>query len=142
MGEVSISWVGVPSSDFLTDKAIDILNAYLSDSAISPLQRQLVEIDDPWASDLGFDTSDQSTTVINLGLQAVPTEKLETVFDAVKKTLQDVVDKGVDMDRISMVLHREQRRVRQPCAAVLASASKLSLTTIPNTSRAYPPISF
>lgn len=111
MGEVSISWVGAPSNDFLTEKAIDILNSYLTDSAISPLQKALVEIEDPYATDLGFDISDQLTTVLNLGLSSVPTEKLNEVAPKVKEVLAGIVEAGVDMKRMEMILNREQRKV-------------------------------
>jgi Zn-dependent M16 (insulinase) family peptidase len=123
MGEVSLSWVGVSAGDYLTDKAIDILNAYLSDSAISPLQKALVEIDDPYATDIGFDTFDQYTTVINLNLQSVPSEKLESAGEEVKKVLKSVVEQGIDMERMHMVLNREQRRVRRSLLFQFASSS-------------------
>ena len=111
MGEVCLSWVGVPSHDFLTDKAIDTLNSYLSDSAISPLQKALVEVEDPYATDLAFDTSDRSTTVINLNMQSVPTEKLEFAVKEVKGVLEQIVRDGIDMERMRMILDREQRKV-------------------------------
>jgi len=111
MGEVCVSWIGVPSSDFLTDKAIDILNSYLSDSAISPLQKALVEIDEPYATDIGFDTSDQTTTVINLNMSSVPVEKLDKVVGETKAVMRGILKDGIDMERMTMVLHREQRKL-------------------------------
>lgn len=133
MGEVQISWVGVPSSDFLTDKAIDVLNSYLTDSSISPLQKALVENEDSFATDIGFDTSDQSTTVFNLSLSSVPTEKLELVAPEVKKIMRGIVEEGIDMKRMEMILHREQRKVgffsvNSHCAFTEASLSAKSLS--------------
>lgn len=113
MGEVCISWVGVENTDYLTDKAIDILNAYLSDSAISPLQKELVEVDDPLATEIGFDTLDQTTTIINLNMSSVPTEKLDGAAEQAKDVLRKVLKEGIDLDRMTMVLHREQRKVGQ-----------------------------
>lgn len=107
-----MSWIGVPSSDFLTDKAIDTLNSYLSDSAISPLQKALVEVDEPLATDIGFDTADQTTTVINLNMSSVPTEKLDGAAEEAKKVMRQVLKDGIDMERMNMILHREQRKVR------------------------------
>lgn len=111
MGEVSINWIGPPYQDFLSEKALGVLNAYLSDSAISPLQRELIEIDEPWATTLGFASTDYSTSVLQLALSSVPTAKLDTVGEAVKDTLRRVLKSGIDMERMTMILNREQRKV-------------------------------
>lgn len=111
MGEVSMNWVGASYQDFLTEKALDILAAYLSDSAISPLQKQLIEIDEPWATGLGFESTDYSTAILQLSLSSVPTEKLDKVPEAVKDTLRRVLKAGIDMERMTMILNREQRKV-------------------------------
>lgn len=111
MGEVSINWVGPSYHDFLEEKAIDVLNSYLGDSAISPLQKDLIEIDEPWATALGFASTDYSTSVLQLSLASVPAEKLDSVAIAVKDTLKRVLKAGIDMDRMTMILHREQRKV-------------------------------
>jgi Zn-dependent M16 (insulinase) family peptidase len=50
VGEVSWSWVGPIWRDYDTEKALDILAAYLSDSPVSPLYRELVEIDEPFCT--------------------------------------------------------------------------------------------
>lgn len=111
MGEVSINWIGPTYQDFLSEKALGVLNAYLSDSAISPLQKELIEIDEPWATNLGFASTDYSTSVLQLALSSVPTAKLDTVGEAVKDTLRRVLKSGIDMERMTMILNREQRKV-------------------------------
>lgn len=127
MGEVCISWVGVENTDYLTDKAIDILNAYLSDSAISPLQKELVEVDDPLATEIGFDTLDQTTTIINLNMSSVPTEKLDGAAEQAKDVLRKVLNEGIDLDRMTMVLHREQRKLLNTLEKDAADALTYSL---------------
>lgn len=111
MGEVTMNWIGASYQDFLTEKALDILASYLSDSAISPLQKQLIEINDPWATGLGLDSTDYSTAILQLSLSSVPTARLDKVAEAVKDTLRRVLKTGIDMDRMTMILNREQRKV-------------------------------
>lgn len=112
MGEVNINWVGVPQKDHMTDSAINNLNTYLSDSAISPLQKALIEIEEPFATDVSFNSYDQLTTVVQLSFSSVPTEKLQIVGEEARKVMQQIADEGVDMERMSMLLDREQRKVR------------------------------
>lgn len=47
VGELMMSWIGVPHNDFLTDNALEVLGQYLTDSAVSPLYKEFVEIEDP-----------------------------------------------------------------------------------------------
>ena len=47
VGELMLSWIGVPHNDFITDNALEILGEYLTDSAVSPLYKEFVEIEDP-----------------------------------------------------------------------------------------------
>jgi Zn-dependent M16 (insulinase) family peptidase len=47
VGEIMLSWIGVPASDFVQDLALEVLGEYLTDSAVSPLYKEFVEIDEP-----------------------------------------------------------------------------------------------
>lgn len=46
-GELMLSWIGVPADDFVNDLALEVLGTYLTDSAVSPLYKEFVEIDEP-----------------------------------------------------------------------------------------------
>lgn len=122
MGEVSLNWIGPSYQDFLGEKALGVLNAYLSDSAISPLQKELIEVDEPWATSLGFASTDYSTSVLQLALSSVPTPKLDQVEEAVKNILRRTLKAGIDMERMTMILNREQRKVRKHIASHRHSA--------------------
>lgn len=111
MGEISINWVGPSYSDFLTEKALDVLNSYLGESAVSPLQRELIEIAEPWATGIGFQALEHSTAVLTLSASSVPTEKLDSIQQEITNVLKGVLKQGVDMQRMSMILNREQRKV-------------------------------
>ncbi|GAA94382.1 uncharacterized protein L969DRAFT_105184 [Mixia osmundae IAM 14324] len=110
-GEVLLSWLGPPRDDFLSEKALDILSTYLSDSPVSPIYRDLVEIEEPLATDLGFYVSDQEKHVLNVYATSVPTEKLNTVKDKVIEVFRRVVESGIDMERMAMLLKRDRIKI-------------------------------
>jgi hypothetical protein len=47
VGELIISFLGPPPSAFLERKALDIIGTYLTSSAVAPLNKEYVEIDNP-----------------------------------------------------------------------------------------------
>lgn len=55
IGEVMISWIGYKSNETEISLAISTVGEYLTDSAVSPLGRRFVEVDDPWTT--GFSLS-------------------------------------------------------------------------------------
>lgn len=52
VGEISISWVGVGAKEFQNDLALEVLGEYLTESAVSPLYKEFVEIEDPFCTGL------------------------------------------------------------------------------------------
>lgn len=106
-----MAWAGPAFNEFLTRQAINILNSYLTTSAVSPLRKDIVEIDDPYATDLWFEVLDQTTCVPYLTLSGVPAAKLEEAGPKVKAILRDVIESGIDMQQLQSVLQRERRKV-------------------------------
>lgn len=53
-GEVMITWVGPEITDRVTGEALSVLGTYLTDSAVSPIQKAFVERDDPYATGQSF----------------------------------------------------------------------------------------
>ena len=49
---------------------------YLSDTPVSPLQRDLVEVSDAYCSDVEVMELENSVSVFGVTLEGVPTEKL------------------------------------------------------------------
>lgn len=47
VGELMLSWIGVPHDDFLNDLALEVIGLYLTDSAVSPLSKKFIEVDEP-----------------------------------------------------------------------------------------------
>ncbi len=54
---------------------------YLTDSPIAPLQRELVEIDEPLCSDIDVSQLENKDTVFGITLQGVPTDMIKTTDD-------------------------------------------------------------
>ena len=49
-GMVYIAWRGPPAKDQYTVTALYVMMEYLTDTAVAPLQREFVEIEDPYCS--------------------------------------------------------------------------------------------
>ncbi|PKI83996.1 hypothetical protein MVES_002292 [Malassezia vespertilionis] len=112
MGEVQISWVGPPLTNNLALHALDVLGAYLTDSAVSPLQRAFVEIDKPLSTDICVMTTERAgASILSVIFSSVPTAELDTLDAELVAVLRDLVENGVDMQRMHMVLRRERLRL-------------------------------
>lgn len=88
-GSLLISWIGPTALETLASTALDMVCTYFSDSAISVLNRHLVEIPSPLATEIEYSTDDYVRTVINLDISGVPTEKLLEVDAQVKKLIAE-----------------------------------------------------
>ncbi|MFH4979226.1 hypothetical protein AB6A40_005935 [Gnathostoma spinigerum] len=119
-GVVQISWVGPKASDLYTSVALEILFEYLQDTAVAPLQRDFIQLADPFASSVFFCLSEQSTSEIVLFFSGVPVEKLETIKNRLfEKTLNGHRDEKVfDMERLGFIINK----------AVLKRYAKLETT--------------
>ncbi|KAF9111927.1 hypothetical protein BGX27_004236 [Mortierella sp. AM989] len=111
MGEVAINWFGPPITDFLTFQALDIIETYLTDSAVAILKKEMVEIEDPYCTSVDFQTSQRIRVEIRLGFDSVPTEKLEEIEPKLFSILEKIAQDGFDMDRISSVIKREKLKL-------------------------------
>lgn len=52
---------------------------YLTDTPVAPLQRELVEIDDPYSSDVDVMELENSVSVFGISLEGVPYDKLNSI---------------------------------------------------------------
>ncbi|RUP48608.1 Metalloenzyme, LuxS/M16 peptidase-like protein [Jimgerdemannia flammicorona] len=109
MGEVMFAWMG--PKDYLELKAIDVLNTYLSDSAVSVLQREFVEIEEPLCTDIDFHMTEQLRVILTLNFSNVPAENLEEIKPKFLRVLDRVCKQGFDMDRMRTVINREKLKV-------------------------------
>ncbi|KAI8335048.1 Metalloenzyme, LuxS/M16 peptidase-like protein [Chlamydoabsidia padenii] len=112
IGAISISWLGPLGDDFFEMVAIQVLNSYLADSSLSPLQKLLVEIDDPLCTFVDFLQTEHARTSITINIENVPTPYAEIVVPMVIDALNDIVaTQNIDMDRMYTLIDRERLKV-------------------------------
>lgn len=112
VGEVQLSWVGPPPDALLDLQSIDIVGTYLCDSAVSPVQHEFVERDDPLCTDVYFGTTERAgANILTALFSGVPTSELDALDNKLHALLSRIADEGVSMPRMSMVLRRERQRV-------------------------------
>ncbi|KAL0580364.1 hypothetical protein V5O48_001609 [Marasmius crinis-equi] len=113
MGEVIINFLGPAPNEFLERKALDILSTYLTSSAAAPLNKEFIEIESPLCSYIYFAEDTRATRVyLPIYVGSVPTAHLETFGGKLKDSLQRIVKEGIDMDRMKMVINRDERQLR------------------------------
>lgn len=105
-GSVEISWFGYSPTDFQEKVAFDVLFDYMSNTPVSPLQKEFVLIEKPLASQVYFHVTEQTTALIQLSFSGVPTKRLDEVT---KKFMEKVVkehleDKAWDMERMGFII--------------------------------------
>eukprot|EP00920_Eleutheroschizon_duboscqi_P038691 GHVT01092885.1.p1 GENE.GHVT01092885.1~~GHVT01092885.1.p1 ORF type:complete len:1186 (+),score=223.82 GHVT01092885.1:1831-5388(+) len=122
-GIVVLAWRGVPWSDYRTRQALDILGAYLTDSNVSPLVKQLVEVEHPFCGSVEYSTENFKEISYGIEFRDVPHKpssstractpagsaggRVELVATEVARILKQQAEKGIDMDRIRSLIARE-----------------------------------
>lgn len=108
MGEVIIGWIGPESDNTLDNLAVDMVGSYLSESPISLLNKNLVEIENPLATDITYGTDDFVRTGLTLTISGVPTSSLHEVDAKVKHILheQTKVD-CIDLQYMRQVVNQQ-----------------------------------
>ncbi|KAJ9588208.1 hypothetical protein L9F63_018429, partial [Diploptera punctata] len=108
-GMVYVGWRG-PSAvkELYRMSACIILLKYLTDTSVSPLQKEFVEIDDPYASKVSYSLAENSESLLYLIFENVPTEKIDLVKDQLMNVLKKIENgnEKLDMKRMQTVIHR------------------------------------
>lgn len=100
-GELVFAWITKPYLNHLEDLAVNMLLEYLTESPLALFNKELVEIEDPYATEADYWTDDFVKTIANLTLKGVPTEKLE---EAKQKTLEILAKHSVSLERVRLVV--------------------------------------
>ena len=109
MGELLISWIGPPAGDLLINVAVDTAGAYFSDLPISILNKQLVEVENPSATDIDYTTDDYLRTTMSFTFNGVPTEKLDSLDKHIKLILLEHSDPAVfDLAYMKQILKNQR----------------------------------
>lgn len=112
VGEIQISWVGPKFQDWMTCEAVNILSTYLTDSPVSAIQKAFVERDDPLCTDAYIGATDKAgATTLSAYFSSVPTEQLDKLDQQLIDLLANIVQEGIDMERMRMVIKRDKLKV-------------------------------
>lgn len=85
-----------------------LLLKYLTDTSASPLKQAFVEVEDPFANDVGYSLQENSESILYLAFTNVPKSKIPKVSDRLKTTLDDIAkdENKIDIQRMNTVIHR------------------------------------
>lgn len=116
MGAVSMAWRGPVHHQHLDIEALHVLLTYLTDSPVALLQHTMVEVEDPYATSVGFHVLRYRETGYMLMWEGVPVEKMEGVssffMDVLRKHVQTQNEQsGVDMTRMHLILDRQKLKL-------------------------------
>ena len=102
-GIVLSAWRG-PSvvHEFYDLKGCTLLLKYLTDTPVSPMHQEFVEIDDPYASSVGYNVSENSTTLLYIGFDNVPKEKIHLIKGRLMNVLKNIGSKSNGIDKMQM----------------------------------------
>ncbi|KAJ8023724.1 hypothetical protein HOLleu_36243 [Holothuria leucospilota] len=108
-GLVYVAWRGPQVEDLYEISAISGLLEYLTDTSVSPLQRDFVETSDPFCSNVRNSMIEATECCVYLKFDNVPKAKLGQVKDRLFQTLGNLANgkEAIDMNRMQNVLHRK-----------------------------------
>ncbi|XP_052223206.1 uncharacterized protein C05D11.1-like isoform X7 [Dreissena polymorpha] len=107
-GIVNVAWRGPAARDQYTYNSVSLLLDYLTDSAISPLQREFVEVDDHYCSHVNGGLIENSECTVFFKFDNVVTEKLRDIYPRLMSVLSGLT-KGTEklnMGRMANLIHR------------------------------------
>ncbi|KAF9044800.1 hypothetical protein BDZ89DRAFT_1191615 [Hymenopellis radicata] len=113
MGEIIINYVGPAPNEYLKLNALDMLSTYLTSSPVAPLNKEYVEVENPLCTYIYFYQESRANHVeLPIYVGSVPTEHLADFDQKLKSSLQKIVEAGIDMDRMQMLINRDERQLR------------------------------
>ncbi|XP_054283976.1 uncharacterized protein C05D11.1-like [Macrosteles quadrilineatus] len=110
-GMVYVGWRG-PSAvtDLYKLAACSVLMKYMTDTSVSPLPKEFVEISDPYCSKVSYSLVENSESVLMLQFENVPVAKIGAVKDRLMQVLEKIVSgqEPIVMKRLSTVVNRHR----------------------------------
>lgn len=125
-GSAFIAWRGPNSiSEYETFIACTILLKYLSCGSISPIQREMLEIEDPFATHISFQLYEHSQAMLLVKMSGVNLDKISEIDAKCMEILNGIADQSEDLDmkRMEVIIQSEfteelNNLERQPHLAV------------------------
>lgn len=92
-GIVYVGWRGPnASTEILTLTACSTLLRYLSETSVSPLQREMVEINNPYASTVSYNIIENLVSTMYFSFENVPLQMVDGVYNKMVSTLQNIAN--------------------------------------------------
>lgn len=107
-GLFSMAWRGASSvKDLYTVTATNLLLKYLTEYSVSPLPKEFVEIEEPYASKICYNLYENSETCVYITFEDVPVEKLPEIRPKLQELLKKILDnKDINMERMESIINR------------------------------------
>lgn len=108
-GLVNVAWRGPKATNEYEElTACSVLLRYLSDTSVSPLQREFVEIEHPYASKVGYNIAENSESMLYISFENVPLDRVDAIHEKLKQVLEKLgkEEEEIDMKRMESVLER------------------------------------
>ncbi|RUS91332.1 hypothetical protein EGW08_000946, partial [Elysia chlorotica] len=109
-GMVHIGFRGPQSKAVYEHLCLSVLTDYLDGSVIAPIQRDMVEIEDPYAGGADFNIIENSELTVYITFENADVEKLKKIEGKFMEVLTKIAtgQEKMDMERIQTVIHRRK----------------------------------
>lgn len=108
-GLVYIGFLGPKASkEFETLTACYILMKYLSDTSVSPLSQSFIEISDPFASEIRYNITENSVSLLYFTFENVPLDKIDFIYERFIQLLVDIANgkEALDEHRLNIIFEK------------------------------------
>jgi len=115
-GMLTVSWRAPKSKDLYPMTALGILLEYLTDTAVSPLQKEFVEKLPPLANHVSYSIIENSEGIFYVHFRNVPTERLEEIPSKLEEILKRIAEEN---DEEAFDLQRMRNEVKRKITKTL-----------------------
>lgn len=106
-GMVYIGWRGPSVADKIYDcLGCSLLAKFFADTSVSPLQKEFVERDSPYASDVDYVQYNYLASTLCFKFENVPKDKIPLIKEPLMQVFNDICSNGIDMKRMKTVVHK------------------------------------
>lgn len=96
------------TTDYETLTACYVLMKYLCETSVSPVQQSFIEIEDPYASSVSYQITENSTSLLYFCFENVPLDKIDSIKDRLAKLFADIANgvEKIDENRLKIVFEK------------------------------------
>ncbi|KAK6529763.1 hypothetical protein TWF281_008924 [Arthrobotrys megalospora] len=112
MGSILVGYLGPSCVDQTHVAALEVIGSYLAGSSVSVLEKQMVEIPEPYTSGVIWSTEERPNTVIWIELGSVPVARLNDAEKKLFEVLGKTIEEPLDLDYLKDCLNRSKRQLK------------------------------